>query len=132
MAVDGWRVPSLDAGSDPKELLINISRSILGPAGTKVTLSLQPTSPPHDEEWSEKARDELGESLDSAEEGPRKSWSVKPVGGGSFADGACGGEYLARGRRKSSVQVCVCVHVRACIYDLCACVRVSVSVSVSE
>lgn len=42
--MDNWTVPPIGPDVKPNELLINISRLILGPAGTEVRLKLRRTS----------------------------------------------------------------------------------------
>jgi len=104
VAVDGWRVPCVTTGIDAKELLINISRSILGPAGTEVVLKLQRAASSLDVHLARDARSDGGKSGD----GIQGSSLEEPVRGspepGEISETECNDE-IARGRRQTSFKV---------------------------
>ena len=99
VAVDGVNVPPIDVDGSANELLLNISRRILGPTGTEVTLLLRP-SPSSDALLSESSAPPAGENEESVQM-VRGAETAFGMGASALDRDVDGG----RGRRQAGVEV---------------------------
>ena len=108
LAVDGWSVPLSSPHVKPYELLINVSRLILGPAGTDVHLILRRGPSATDNscsESSESCSQEQGRKYADANEEQNVLIADKAPGSAQLADEIGEERAMQRGRTTRCVKV---------------------------